>query len=188
MCVKRFTSWKVESTSIWSDSRRVSIEGNFLCLMNATPSPPTMTSSQVSLCTKALISITNSLKKLSTVSLTLSNVSLCVKRVNHTYFSVSVQTAGTAAVPGTSTNSVPPSCAASWFCRVPAADRADTPPAASPVKPKDRLRARRPPPLRITKRSASAPMDVPESLRMRSGRVTVGHRCSQPHEKCWQGY
>lgn len=48
MSVKRFTSWKVEFTSTWSVSQRVSIEGSFLCLMSATPFPPTTTSSQVS--------------------------------------------------------------------------------------------------------------------------------------------
>jgi len=37
----------VESTTTWSDSRRVSIEGSSLCSMSASPSPPTRTSSQV---------------------------------------------------------------------------------------------------------------------------------------------
>lgn len=47
-CVKRFTNWKVGFTSTWNNSRMASIEGNFLYLTNATPSPPTMTSSRVS--------------------------------------------------------------------------------------------------------------------------------------------
>lgn len=60
MCVKRFTSWKVEFTSTWSIFQRVSIEENSLSLTSATPSPPTVTSSQVSvipLCLQTLIHI-----------------------------------------------------------------------------------------------------------------------------------
>lgn len=93
----------------------------------------------------------------------------------------SVQTAGTATVPGTSTSSVPHSSAVSWFCPAPAADGMDTLPAAPLARPKDRLRATL---FCITKRSASALVDVPESLRMCSdGEVTMGHQGLQPHDK-----
>lgn len=98
---------------------------------------------------------------------------------------VSVQTAGTVDVPGTSTSFVPPSSAASWFCPVAAADRTDTLPVAPPARAKDRLRIRHPLSLRSIKRSVSALMDVPESLRMYSDKkVTAGRHCLQPHEKC----
>lgn len=91
---------------------------------------------------------------------------------------VSVQTAGTVDVPGTSTSFVPPSSAASWFCPVAAADRTDTLPVAPPARAKDRLRIRHPLSLRSIKRSVSALMDVPESLRMYSDEeVTAGRHC-----------
>lgn len=82
---------------------------------------------------------------------------------------MSAQTAGTVAVPGTIMSSAPPSSVASWFCRVLAAEKMDTLPAAPPARPKDELRARHRL-LLSTKRSASVPMDVPESPRMFSDR------------------
>lgn len=94
---------------------------------------------------------------------------------------VSVQTAGTATVPGTSTSCAPPSSAVSWFCPVPAADSVDTPPAAPPAKPKDRPGARCHLLLCSTRRNASAPVDVPESLRM--CKFTTAHLCLQQHEE-----
>lgn len=148
-CVKRFTSWKVESTSIWSISLMDSTEENCLCSMNGFPSLPMMMSSQVSM-----------LAQSPTPRRLLSRLNIILPW--------SVQTVATATVPGTSIRCVPPDSAVSWFCPVPAAGRMDTRPAAPHVRAKDRRATL----LLVTRRSASAPVGVQESLKMCSFTVS----------------
>lgn len=150
-CVKKFTSWKVESTSIWSISPMDSTEENCLCSMNGFPSLPMMMSSQVSIRAQSACPTPRRL----------------LSRLNM-IFHWSVQTAATATVPGTSIRCVPPDSAVSWFCPVPAAGRRDARPAAPHVRARDRPATL----LLITKRSASAPVGVQESLKMCSFTVS----------------